>query len=80
MRAALNELAGADPEFVRAVAEPEWIRRYGGRAEQTRLPSSKKGRVEHAGRVGADGPGASDLSSSFTLNCKGTPTQKGWRE
>ena len=55
MRVALNELAGADPEFVRAVAGPEWIRRYGPRAEQTRLPSSKKGRATHAGRVGADG-------------------------
>ena len=55
LRAALNELAGADPEFVRAVAEPEWLGRYGPRAEQTRLPSSKKGRSEQARRVGADG-------------------------
>ena len=55
MRAALNELAGADPAFVRAVAESSWVKRYGKRAEHMRLPSSKKGRSEHAERVGADG-------------------------
>ena len=43
------------PEFVRAVAEPDWIWCYGSRTEQTRLASSKKGRSEYSGRVGADG-------------------------
>ena len=37
------------------MAGPEWLRRYGPRAEQTRLPSSKKGRTGLARPVGADG-------------------------
>ena len=38
LRAALNDLAGVAPGWLRAVARPEWFDRYAKRAEDWRLP------------------------------------------
>src|SRR5215218_1504598 len=46
MRAALNALAAADPE---------WFERYGRRIEDQRLPKGKEARTEYLRTVGADG-------------------------
>jgi transposase len=55
MRAALNALALAVPEWVREHADPEWFERYSRRIEDYRLPKGKKAREEYLESVGADG-------------------------
>ena len=55
VRAALNELAGAAPDWLRRLARPEWYDRYGRRVEDSLLPQSKAGRARHAVAVGTDG-------------------------
>ena len=55
VRAALNELAGAAPDWLRRLARPEWFDRYGRRVEDSLLPQSKAGRARHAVAVGEDG-------------------------
>jgi len=55
MRAALNALAGAAPEWMREHADPEWFERYSRRIEDYRLPKGKEARREYLKTVGADG-------------------------
>jgi transposase len=55
MRAALNELAAAAPDWLAAVAKPEWFDRYSRRAEQSRLPHGKAAREKFAAQVADDG-------------------------
>jgi transposase len=55
MRAALNALAAADPEWLTEHADPEWFERYGRRIEDQRLPKGKEARKEYLRTVGADG-------------------------
>ncbi len=55
MRRALNELADAFPDWVQAVAKPEWFARYGRRFEQMRLPKERSEREALLRTIGADG-------------------------
>jgi transposase len=55
MRAALNALAAADPDWLREHADPEWFERYARRIEDQRLPKGKEARREYLQTVGADG-------------------------
>lgn len=55
MRAALNALAAADPQWLTEHADPEWFERYGRRIEDQRLPKGKEAREEYLKTVGADG-------------------------
>lgn len=55
MRAALNALAAADPDWLREHADAEWFERYARRIEDQRLPKGKEARKEYLQRVGADG-------------------------
>jgi transposase len=55
LRAALNVLATAAPEWVRQVAPPEWFERYAHRIEDSRLPKGKEAREAYARAVGEDG-------------------------
>jgi transposase len=55
MRAALNALALADPQWLTEHADPEWFERYGRRIEDQRLPKGKEAREEYLKTVGADG-------------------------
>jgi transposase len=55
MRAALNALAAADPQWLTEHADPEWFERYGRRIEDQRLPKGKEARREYLRTVGADG-------------------------
>lgn len=55
LRATLNALAMVAPEWLQAVAPPEWYEHYGHRVEQYRLPQSEKGRTERAAEIAADG-------------------------
>ena len=55
MRAALDALATADPDWLRAHLQPDWGKRYVRRADAERLPAKTEERRELAQRVGADG-------------------------
>src|SRR5215210_5697062 len=55
LRAALNAVASAAPEWLTEHADPEWFERYGRRIEDQRLPKGKEPREEYLKTVGADG-------------------------
>jgi transposase len=55
MRAALNTLALVAPDWLRAHRQPDWIDRYGRRAEDLRLPKGQEAREAIALVIGADG-------------------------
>jgi transposase len=55
VRAALNAVAAADPEWLAERADPEWFERYARRIEDQRLPKGKKAREQYLKAVGADG-------------------------
>jgi transposase len=55
LRAALNSIASAAPDWLIQVAEPEWYDRYGKRIEESRLPKGKDKRREYAEIIGVDG-------------------------
>ena len=55
MRAALDALAVAAPDWLRAHAPPEWFERYGRRVEEYRLPQGREAREALARQVGEDG-------------------------
>jgi transposase len=55
MRAALNDLAVIAPEWLQALAPPEWYPRYGRRVENYHLPKTDTARDELARVIAADG-------------------------
>ena len=55
MRAALDALADAAPDWLLAHTPPEWFERYGRRVEEYRLPQGREAREAFARQVGADG-------------------------
>jgi transposase len=55
LRAALEDLAEADPDWLVAHIGPDWLARYGPRADNYRLPKAEAERAALAEQVGADG-------------------------
>ena len=55
LRAALNAIAVVAPNWLRALAPPEWHERYDRRVEDRRLPKTEPQRNAYVGQVGADG-------------------------
>ena len=55
LRAALNQLSEADPQWVRAWTPLDWYERYGPRADSFHLPKATSQREALAVQVGADG-------------------------
>ncbi|MGP2443049.1 IS1182 family transposase [Streptomyces sp. JW3] len=55
LRAALNTLAAAFPQWLAAQADEAWFNRYGHRVEEARLPRGKEKREAWIGQAGADG-------------------------
>jgi transposase len=55
LRRALNSLAVAAPEWLRAHAQPEWVERYEARVEETRWPAGEPEQRAYAEAVGQDG-------------------------
>ena len=55
LRAALNELATYDPEWLRGVAKPEWYERYAKRIEDYRFPEGKDARHKLILEIAEDG-------------------------
>jgi len=57
LRHALNILAVGAPDWLRSQVQPEWLERYGHRAEEYRLPSGTDKRQQLLHQVGQDGWG-----------------------
>ncbi|MEV7889571.1 IS1182 family transposase [Streptomyces sp. NPDC002817] len=55
LRAALNALAQAAPDWLSQVAEPDWFRHYATRTEDSRFPKARAKRDEVGLRIGRDG-------------------------
>ena len=55
LRQALDVLAVAVPEWLRAQVPAEWYERYGRRFEEYRLPATRPARYALAEQIGADG-------------------------
>jgi transposase len=55
LRAALNELAVIAPEWLQALAPPEWYERYARRVENYHLPKTDAARQDLARVIAADG-------------------------
>ena len=55
LRQALNELAEVVPDWLKAVAPPEWFTRYGRRFEYLRLPKERAERERLLETIGRDG-------------------------
>jgi transposase len=68
-RAALNSLAVAAPEWLKAHLQAEWVDRYGHRIEDYRLPSGKQAREDYAVVIGKDGAGI--LSAIYATEAPG---------
>lgn len=54
MRGALNTLALVAPEWLQKHSDPEWVKRYGKRVEDSRLPESKEKKEAYIKQVGMD--------------------------
>jgi transposase len=55
MRAALNSLAVAAPDWLRAHSQAEWVDRYGPRSEDSRSPLGEAERLAFAEEIGEHG-------------------------
>jgi transposase len=55
LRATLDDLAAAAPDWLREVARPLWFKRYGRRVEDYRLPKRREEREALALEIGSDG-------------------------
>jgi transposase len=55
MRFTLNSLSMLVPDWLAGHMQPEWATRYGPRADDYRLPSSKQKRLLYAQQIGQDG-------------------------
>lgn len=55
LRAALNELAAAAPDWLRSFTPAEWYERYAQRIEESRLPKGEAPRKRFTEQVGHDG-------------------------
>jgi hypothetical protein len=55
LRATLNALATAAPEWLRAEADPAWLERYDRRAGDQEVPQGEAKRRAHAEQIGRDG-------------------------
>jgi transposase len=55
LRAALNALAAAAPDWLSAWVPAEWFDRYERRIEDYRLPQGKQDRAQYAEQIGGDG-------------------------
>jgi transposase len=57
LRAALNSLAIAAPQWLQQQSQPEWVKRYSRRIADSRLPESKEKQAAYLEQVGMDGHG-----------------------
>lgn len=55
LRAALNEIALTEPDWLQNWVDPEWFERYGRMIEDYRLPRKKSERTAYGEQIGRDG-------------------------
>ena len=67
LRAALDAIAVAAPDWPRAVASPEWHDRHDRRVEDMRLPETPPRREAYAAQAGTDGFVLPDASRMHRL-------------
>ncbi len=85
LRHALNVLAVVAPEWLRSQVQPDWLHRYGHRAEEYRLPAGEEKRQQFLHQVGQDGWGLqtaieSDPHCHWMLSIPAVDTlQRGYR-
>jgi transposase len=70
LRAALNDLARLDADWLARQISPDWLPRYGHRVENYRLPKPESQRRALAEQIGADG-----LALLRALEQAGTPAE-----
>jgi len=86
LRHTLNVLAVAAPEWLRSQVQPEWLQRYGHRAEEYRLPSGEEKRQALLHQVGQDGWGLlaaiqAEPTSNWMLSIPAVDTlQRVWKQ
>lgn len=86
LRHALNVLAVVAPEWLRSQVQPDWLKRYGHRAEEFRLPKGADKRQQFLHQVGQDGWGLlaaieADPTSSWMLSIPAVDTlQRVWNQ
>ena len=86
LRHALNVLAVVAPEWLRSQVQPDWLQRYGHRAEEYRLPTGEEKRQQFLHQVGQDGWGflaaiESDPQYHWMLSVPAVDTlQRVWKQ
>jgi transposase len=86
LRHALNVLAVVAPDWLQSQVQPEWLERYGHRAEEFRLPSGTEKRQQLLHQVGQDGWGLlasieSDPQNSWMLSLPAVDTlHRVWKQ
>lgn len=86
LRHALNVLAVIIPDWLQGQIQPDWLKRYGHRAEEFRLPSRAEKRQQLFHQVGQDGWGwltamQADPQTRWMLSIPAIDTlQRVWRQ
>lgn len=86
LRLALNVLAVVASDWLRSQVQPEWLERYGHRAEEYRLPSGTEKRQQFLHQVGQDGWGLlaaiqTDPQNHWMLSIPAVATLQGvWKQ
>ena len=86
LRHALNVLAVVAPDWLRSQVQPDWLERYGHRADEYRFPSGTDKRKPLLRQVGRDGwslPAAieADTDSRWMLAIPAVDTlQRVWKQ
>jgi transposase len=86
LRHALNVLAVITPDWLEGQVQPDWLERYGHRAEEFRLPSGAEKRQQLLHQVGQDGWGLlaameADPQTHWMLSIPAVDTlQRVWKQ
>ena len=86
LRHALNVLSVVTPDWLRSQVQPEWLERYGHRAEEYRFPSGEEKRQQLLHQVGRDGWGLltaiqADPQNHWMLSIPAVDTlQRVWKQ
>lgn len=86
LRHTLNVLAVVAPDWLRSQVQPDWLERYGHRAEEYRLPSGTEKRQQFLHQVGQDGWGVlvaiqTDPQNHWMLSIPAVATLQGvWKQ
>jgi transposase len=86
LRHALNVLAVVAPDWLRSQVQPDWLERYGHRADEYRFPTGAQKRHQFLQQVGQDGWGLlaaiqADAQTQWMLSIPAVDTlQRVWKQ